>query len=90
MNVITCFVCYIKTVFRLAYRTFFFTVCYSGLSVRLIKIKLLLLNTLILSTICHILCYAMFNCASLSKTTFIFILVLVLQGNAATKLRKFF
>jgi len=41
MNVITCFVCYIKTVSRLAYRTFFFTVCYSGLSVRLIKIMLL-------------------------------------------------
>jgi len=30
---LTCFVCYIKIVFRLAYRTFFFTVCYSGLSV---------------------------------------------------------
>ena len=41
MNVTTCFVCYIKTVFRLAYRTFFFTVCYSGLSVRLI-IKIML------------------------------------------------
>ena len=41
LTVIICFVCYINTVSRLAYRTFYYNVWYSGVSVCLIKIMLL-------------------------------------------------
>jgi len=42
MNVIICFVCYINTVTRLAYRTSF--LCHSGVSVGLCLIKIMLLG----------------------------------------------